>query len=58
LVFIVLTYGTRQLYGPSLVRKFGSYEEKNCRPAHRRIGRVKIVAQLRLHTPARQVTGL
>jgi hypothetical protein len=35
--FTVLTYGTRQLYGPSLVRKYSSCEERNCRPAHRRI---------------------
>jgi hypothetical protein len=44
LVFTVLTYGTRQLYGPSLVRKFGTYEEKHCRPAHRRISPGQILA--------------
>jgi hypothetical protein len=32
-----MRHSTRQLYGPSLVRKFGTYKEKNCRPAHRRI---------------------
>ena len=32
--------------GPLLVRKFGSYEEKSCRPAHRRISPGQIVTQL------------
>jgi hypothetical protein len=32
-----IRHSTRQLYGPSLVRKFGSYKDKNCGPAHRRI---------------------
>ena len=42
---------------PSLVRKFGSYEEKNCRPAHRRISPGQIVAQLGIQPalPSRDV---
>jgi len=50
LVFTVLTYGTRQLHGPSLVRKFSSHEERNFRSAPIRIGSGQIVAQLRAST--------
>jgi hypothetical protein len=52
LVFTGLTDGTRQLYGPSLVRKSGSYEKKTCRPAHRRISPGPIVARVRRHSRA------
>jgi hypothetical protein len=45
-VFTVRTYGTRQLYGPGLVRKSSSREPRTCRSQHRVYPEPKIMSHL------------
>jgi hypothetical protein len=46
-VFTVRTYGTRQLYGPGLVRKFSPPEPRTSRSQRRVSPEPRIVSQLR-----------
>ena len=47
-VFTVRTYGTRQLYGPGLVRKFSLHEPRTPGQPTRRTAQSQKVAQLGL----------